>query len=233
MENAAPISSRSLLEPFKVAVVITEGFGEKIPGHISYDEGQKPVLNLALLKDGEKPTGEFPFVPQKVKRAIGVLETNDYVTLRDVNLGSGRFSLKEHSSAITVSYKVSEMFVGDSVCDKTEFEEIGITFRGLLEWMNQRTLETNAVDVPARKFSVDYSNPRIPTITLDDGTAVTVFFPYSVVHSAVPVENFVWTQPVVAYLRPESPLALSPLCHKALQLNQLVTLVTDTPMPLA
>lgn len=233
MGSDAQISGRSMLEPFKAEVVITEGFGEKIPGHISYDRGQKPVLNLAVIKDGEKPTGEFPFMPPKVKRAIGVLETGEYVTLRNMKLDRGRFSLKEHSSAIIVSYEVSEMLVGDSVCDKTEFEEIGITFEGLLEWMNQRTLETNAVDVPARKFSVDYSNPRIPTIMLDDGTAVTVYFPYGVQHSTIPVERFVLTQPVVAYLRPESPLALRPLCYKALQFNQLVTLVTDTPMPLA
>ena len=233
MESDAKISGRSLLESFKAEVVITEGFGEKIPGHISYDRGQKPVLNLAVIKDGEKPTGEFPFMPQNVKRVIGVLETGEYVTLRNMKLNRGRFSLKEHSSAIIVSYEASAMFVGDSVCDETEFEEIGITFSGLLEWMNQRTLETNAVDAPAGKFSIDYSNPRIPTIMLDDGTAVAVFFPYPVWYSTVPVENFVLTQPVVAGLRPESPLALRPLYRKVLQFNRLVMLVTDTLMPLA
>ena len=233
MENNAPISSRSLLESFKVAVSITEGFGEKIPGHISYGEGRKPVLNLALIKDGEKSTDEFPFMPPKVERAIGVLETGEYVTLQDMDLDGERSMIAKHISAITVSYKISKMFVGYSVCDKTEFEEIDITFRGLLEWMNQITLKINNIDKASGKFSIDYSNPQIPMITLDDGTAVKVSFYYSVRRYMIPVENFVLPQPVVACLRPESSLALRQLCHKALQLKRLVMLVTDTPMPLA
>ena len=233
MENYAPISSRSLLEPFKVAVFITEGFGEKIPGHISYSEGRKPVLNLALIKEGEKPTGEFPFMPPKVKRAIGVLETGEYATLQDLTRGEETHRTGENTSVVTASYNVSEMFVGDGVCDKAEFEEVGITFGGLPEWMDQLPLETSGVDMDAGKFSLDYSNPQIPTITLDDGTAVTVSFPYRVRRYSVPAENFVLPQRVVATLRPESPLSPRPLCDKALQFNRLVALVADAPMPLA
>lgn len=59
-----------------------------------------------------------------------------------------------------------------------------------------------------------------------------MFFPYQIEHSVAPVENFIFPQSVVAGLRPESPIALQPLYYKALQLNWLVMLVTDTLMPL-
>ena len=227
MHAGCPISDRSLLEPFKVGVAVIDGLGEKKSGHISYDGSQNLALDLATT-DATDAAGKDS-VRNGVERAIGVLETGELATLKNLSLTKHRCGRGKYH-AVTSSYAVGEMFVGKDVFDADKFDLISVKFKGLLEWMDRRPLKTT--DLAADKFSVKYTKPRIPAVALDDGSTLEVVFLYTRESSSVPAEKFTLPQSTAFNIRTKTPIPFKPLYYKALQFNRLIMLFTNTFMPL-
>ena len=224
MHAGCQISDRSLLEPFRVSVVVIDGLGKKRSGHISYDGGQNLTLDLATTDAADKDGAR-----DCVERAIGVLETGECATLKNLFLTRHKHAHGKRS-VVTASYVVGEMFVGRDAFDAEKFDRISVKFKGLLEWMDQRPLKTT--DRAADKFSVEYTNPRIPAVALDDGSTLEVVFLYTRESNPVPTERFTLPQSTEFNIRARAPASFKSLYYKALQFNRLIMVLTNTFMPL-
>ena len=223
------ISYRSLLEPFKAGMVVIDGFGEKSLGHISYDGYQNLTLDLIRVLDNADATHESASSLKCIGRAIGVLETGECATL--VNLIPTKFGHRHRKHrVVTSSYRVGEMFVGDDVFSEEKFDGISVESNGLMEWMDQRPLKTTIGE--AGKFIAEYTKPRMPPVTLGDGTALQIAFGYSVEHNLVPGEKFTLPQSASVNIRTPTPSTFTALYCKALGFNRLVMLLTSAFMPL-
>lgn len=219
---------RSLLEPFKVGIVMIEGFEERIAGHVSYDRRQNITLDLVTALETAKPKASMP---RNVKRAIGVLETGEYATLE--NMVSFRENTLNKPGRLVAksSYVVSGLSVGESVFCAEKFDGIVVNFQGLLQWMDQRPFK-KSFGTALDKVTVEYTNPHIPALTLDDGSALEIRFLYSVESNLVPVDNFTMPQSTAVCIRARTPASFSSLYRKALQFNRMVMLFAGALMPL-
>ena len=228
MHGDGSVSGRSLLEPFRVGVAVIDGLGESVSGHISYDGYHGLTLDLATVvytADAEYNAS----APESIERAIGVLETGECATLKNLVRTKHRVSCRKRS-AFTSSYTITEMFVGDGVFD-TKCDLISVKFKGLVEWMNQRPLKMS-FDETSDKLTVEYTNPHIPEVALDDGTTLEIAFGYAEEHNLVPAEKFTLPQSTSVNMRTKAPSSFDALYYKALRFNRLVMLVTNAFMPL-
>ena len=220
---------RSLLEPFDIRVLVIDGFGENVLGHISYDGRQGLMLDVMAVRGGTDRA--IAGMPERVERAIGVLETGEYVTLEDMSVRQQSLKYGEPHSAIVHTYRVRKMFVGKEALDAEEFDGISIRSEKLLEWMNQPAFTKNHEDALAGRTSFEYKQPPALEFTLGDGTTLNVdFFQRSPPN--VPVENFNLSQSATASIRTKAPASLKSLYSKALRLNRLIMLLANTRMPL-
>ena len=222
------ISGRSLLKPFEIRVLVIEGFGEKVSGYVSYDGRQGLMLDVMAVRGGTDRARAG--MPARVERAIGVLETGEYVTLEDMFV---RQSPKygERHTAIVHRYRVYKMFVGGEALDAEEFDGIDIRFEKLLEWADQPAFTKNHEDAIAGRTSFEYKQPPTLKFTLGDGTMLDVDFSQRT-PPAVPVENFNTSQSATASIRTKAPASLKSMYSKALRLNRLIMLLANTRMPL-
>lgn len=207
--------------------MVIDGFGEKRSGHISHDSDQNLTLDLATA-DTTNTADEDTSVPTDIERAIGVLETGECATLKNLSLTKHRRCTRKYS-VVTVSYSIGEMFVGDDVFSAQKFDLISVTFKGLLEWMDQRSLKTT--HKTANKFAIEHTNPQIPAVTLDDGSTLEVVFIYKE-HKTIPTEEFALLQSTAFNIRTKVPISFKSLYYKALQFNRFIMLVTNTFMPM-
>ena len=225
------VLDRSMLEPFKIGVVMIDGLEENTSGHISYDRNQNLTLNLTSVLDA---TGQIrkAKAPTAVRRAVGVLETGEYATLEHVYLSRQNRLSRPGRLVSKSSYRIHRMFVGENILDAEKFDRIAVSFKGLLEWMNQRTVQTKERDFDGEKLVFEYKNPQIPKAMLDDGTTLQMSFAYSYGSSGAPTANFDLPQSVAVGIQAKTPTSFNEMYSKAWQLNRLIALVANTRMPL-
>lgn len=229
MHGDGSVSGRSLLEPFKVGVDIIDGLGKSVSGHVSYDGYHGLTLDLATVLDTADAAYNSASAPETVGRAIGVLETGECATLKNLIRTRQRLSCRK-LSAFTSSYLITEMFVGDGVFD-AKCDRISVKFKGLLEWMDQRPLK-RSIDKTSDKLTVEYTNPKMPAVALADGSTLKIAFDYTDERSLIPTEKFTLSQSASVNIQTKAPSSFDALYLKALRFNRLVMLATNTFMPL-
>lgn len=223
------ILRRSLLEPFKIGVVLIDGFGERVSGHISYDGRQKLTLSLITVRDAADRASKGVYMPRHVERAVGVLETGEYAMLEDVVVNNQAISGERHVVNAS-SYSIRAMLVGKDVLYTRAFGGIAVGFKGLSEWLDQKPGKTEHRN--SGRLCFEHQNPQIPEVLLGDGTTLRLFFSYSYTPTMTPPEDFHLSQSAAIDIRTAAPAPLDSLYSAALRFNRLIMLIVSRRMPL-
>lgn len=229
MHADGSVLRRSLLEPFKIGVVMIEGFGGRVSGHISYDGRQKLTLNLITLIDAADQASKGVYMPRHVERAVGVLETGEYAVLEGVVVNSQAIS-GERYAVNSSSYSIRAMLGGKDVLDARAFDWIVVGFKGLSEWLDQKAGKTELGD--SGRLGFEYQNPQMPEVLLGDGTALRLSFSYSYTPTVTPAGDFRLSQSASIGVITTAPSPPDSLYSAALRFNRLIMLVANRRMPL-
>lgn len=228
MHAGGSVLRRSLLEPFRIGVVVIDGFGERVSGHISYDGRQKLTLNLITLRDAADQAGKGVYMPRHVERAVGVLETGEYAVLEDMVVNNQAISGERHV-VNSSSYSIRAMLGGKDALDARAFDGIVVGFKGLSEWLNQKADKTELRD--SGRLGFEYQNPQMPEVLLGDGTALRLSFSYSYTPAVTPDGNFRLSQSASIDVTTTAPAPRDSLYSAALRFNRLIMLVASRRMP--
>lgn len=227
MHAGGSVLRRSLLEPFRIGVVMIDGFGKRVSGHISYDGRQKLTLNIITLIDAADQAKSV-YMPMRVERAVGVLETGEYAVLEGMDVNSQEINGERHV-VNSSSYSICAMLGGKDVLDARAFDGIVVGFKGLSEWLDQEAGKTELRD--SGRLGFEYQNPQIPEVLLGDGTALRLSFPYSYTPTVTPAGDFRLSQSASIGVRTTAPAPPDSLYSAVLRFNRLIMLVANRVMP--
>lgn len=219
---------RSLLEPFRIGVVVIDGFEERVSGHISYDGRQKLTLNLITLRDAADQAGKGVYMPRHVERAVGMLETGEYAVLEGVVANSQEINGERHV-VNSSSYSIRAMLGGKDVLYARAFDGLVVGFKGLSEWLDQKTVKTELRD--SGRLGFEHQNPQMPEVLLGDGTALQLSFSCSYTPAVTPDGDFRLSQSASIDVTTTAPAPRDSLYSAALRFNRLIMLVASRRMP--